>query len=375
MIFKKLLITIFLANTFLAEASKQWTIEQANRWYARQPFLMGCNFIPSTAINQIEMWQETTWDPKTIDKELKWASEIGFNTIRVYLNNLVFESEGNKFLDRIDSFLSIATKYRIKTMFVFWDDCHWAEPSLGKQPDPVKGVHNSGWKQSPGYYILKAHAEGYLDPAIIKEYEKYIKTVLKRFKKDGRVLAWDLYNEVGQGQNKDNGVKLLRLTWDWAWAIRPAQPLTSCIFGSESNIAKKINTNNSDVYSYHFYAPDTKAMEFVQRARKESKGRPVFCTEYMARPQKNTFEECLPVFKKEHIANWCWGLVEGKTGTIWPWSSRTLVAGAISPIPTVNPDSVPDEPELWFHDILRRDGTPYILSEINFLKNFNKNYE
>lgn len=40
-------------------------------WY------FGANFIPSTAINQLEMWQKETFDPTTIDRELGFARKIG----------------------------------------------------------------------------------------------------------------------------------------------------------------------------------------------------------------------------------------------------------------------------------------------------------
>lgn len=369
----RFLLLIFSILSFsVLNGSNRWTVEQANEWYATQPFLMGCNYIPSTAINQLEMWQESTWDPITIDRELGWASKIGFNTVRVFLHNLLFEDDKDQFLQRIDDFLAIATKHGIKTMFVFWDDCHWAEPKLGKQPEPIKGVHNSGWKQSPGYFILKAHAEGYLDPSVINEYELYVKTVLRKFKNDDRVLAWDLYNEIGQGRNGDNGVKLLLLTWKWAWEVRPSQPLTACTLGSISKIGININMANSDVYSYHSYLDATKISEEIRKIRIESEGRPIFCTEYLARNQNSTFEGCLPIFKKENIANWCWGLVDGKTGTKWDWNSRKLIAGASSPIPTYDPDSVLDEPKLWFHDVLRKDGTPFNQAEVTFIKNMRK---
>ena len=58
-----------------------WSKEKADAWYASQPWLSGCNYQPCTAINQIEMWQAETFDAKTIDKEMGWAEDLGFNTI------------------------------------------------------------------------------------------------------------------------------------------------------------------------------------------------------------------------------------------------------------------------------------------------------
>jgi hypothetical protein len=50
-----------------------WTKEQAHEWYKQWGWLRGCDFIPSTAVNQLEMWQADTFDPSTIDRELGWA--------------------------------------------------------------------------------------------------------------------------------------------------------------------------------------------------------------------------------------------------------------------------------------------------------------
>ena len=70
---------------------ERWSEAQANAWYARQPWPVGADFLPSTAINELEMWQADTFDPTTIDRELGWAEGIGMNTMRVFLHNLLWE--------------------------------------------------------------------------------------------------------------------------------------------------------------------------------------------------------------------------------------------------------------------------------------------
>ena len=345
----------------------QWTVEQANTWYAKQPWLVGCNFLPSTAINQIEMWQAESWDPETINRELGWAQELGFNTIRVYLHDLVYYYEKEGFLRRMDIFLDICQKRCIRPIFVFFDDCHWAGPRMGKQPDPIPGVHNSGWKQSPGWRITKAYENGTIDPVEKRRLENYIKGVLTHFKEDARILGWDLYNEPGQAKN--TSTKLLCDTWQWAWEVRSSQPLTACVAGAIDNSAKKINAANSDIYSFHTYDNPDQFKRAVEHAMRQANGRPVFCTEYMARNKGNTFELCMPLFKKYKIACLNWGLVDGKSGTKWPWSSRKVPgAGDVAPMPTRDPNTVTGEPELWFHDILRKDGTAYKQTEVDFIK-------
>ena len=71
----------------LAQGGSRWSEARANEWYAKQPWLVGSNFIPSDAINELEMFQATTFNPALIDKELGMAESIGMNTMRVFLQD------------------------------------------------------------------------------------------------------------------------------------------------------------------------------------------------------------------------------------------------------------------------------------------------
>ncbi len=149
---------------------------------------MGANFNPSSSINQLEFWQEDTFDPETIDRELKWSADLGMNLHRVYLHNLLWKQDSIGFLNRLENYLGLAQKHKIKTMFVLLDDVWHPIPKLGVQPEPVPHVHNSGWVQSPGAEILG-------DTTRHHELESYIKGVVGHFADDNRVLVWDVYNE------------------------------------------------------------------------------------------------------------------------------------------------------------------------------------
>ena len=133
-------------------AQGQWTAAKANEWYGRQPWLVGCNFLPSTAVNDVEMWQKDTFDPATIDRELGWAKQLGFNSIRVFLNFVVWQDDAAGLKQRFDQFLGIAQKHGLLVMPILFDDCNFADRQArsGKQPDPEPGVHNSQWVSSPG---------------------------------------------------------------------------------------------------------------------------------------------------------------------------------------------------------------------------------
>lgn len=338
-------VFVLLAAVSVSFAQKIWTAAQANEWSKNQPWLVGCNFIPSTAVNELEMWQKETWDPKTIDRELGWAQGLGFNVIRVYLHNIVWEQDRSGFIPRIEEFLKIADKHKIKVVFVLFDDCWNPNPKPGKQPDPIAGVHNSGWMRAPGPAIVG-------DPTKWEMPELYTKDVLLQFKNDKRILMWDLYNEPGNEGMTDITYPFLQKVFEWAWSIRPSQPLTSAPWNHEEKFKRysEYQFANSDVITFHNYN-DAKNLEAEIKDLKKF-GRPIICSEYMARTNKSTFVDNLPVLKANHVGAINWGLVSGKTNTIFPWGSK---AGST-------------EPAIWFHDIFRQNGTPFDEKEVAFIK-------
>ena len=327
-------------------SSPRWSAEQANKWYAEQGWIVGCNFTPSTAINQIEMWQEQAFDPKTIDTELGWAEDIGFNAVRVYLHYLVWARNPTKMKERMDKFLDIADSHDIKVMFVLFDDCWNPDPTLGKQPEPKPGIHNSGWVQCPGGKMQNR------DKALYPVLEAYTKDLLISFDRDKRILAWDLYNEPGNNEYFDLSLPLLKNVFLWAREANPSQPITTGLWGWDDEFDKlrEVTLENSDIVTFHHYGKAGHLKEKIEEFK--AYGRPLLCTEYVARTRGCTFESHMPVFKKENIGCFNWGLVSGKTQTIFQWDT---------------PGKLP-EPDVWFHDIFRKDGTPFGPEEIKFIK-------
>jgi endo-1,4-beta-mannosidase len=327
---------------------RNWSIEKANEWYQQQPWLLGCNFVPSTAINQIEMWQASTFDLETIDRELGWAAAIGFNTMRVFLHDLVWQTDAEGFKRRINQYLEIAARHGIQTMFVFFDDCWNTEPRVGKQPEPVLGIHNSGWVQSPG--VKKV-----IEPLAWPDLESYVKDILNTFAVDPRIVIWDLYNEPGGGNTRllEKSLGLLQAVFHWARMINPSQPLTSGIWFDNQPITD-FQLEASDIVTFHHYADVSSLRDYIQRLAVF--GRPLICTEYMARSKGSRFATHLPLFEQEHIGCYNWGLVSGKTQTIYPWES---LPGTSEPIE-------------WFHDVLRRNGQPFDPEEANLIKQLSK---
>ena len=362
---KPLYATLFAATALAAapaDARTRWTEAQANSWYGRQPWLVGSNYAPATAINQLEMWQAETWDPKRIDYELGLAHGIGMNTMRVFLHDQLWTQDPESFKRRIGEFLTIAQRHGIKPLFVLFDSCWDPDPKLGPQHPPIPGVHNSGWVQGPGLPGLR-------DRSRYPGYKAYVQGVVGAFAKDDRVLGWDLWNEPDNGADQYKGQEgkeplvraLLTQVFDWARDVDPTQPVTSGVWwhddwtptGGKLTSMEKLQLGESDVITFHDYSwPET----FERRVRQLLPyNRPILCTEYMARGNGSTFDGSLPIGKRYNVAMINWGFVDGKTQTRLPWDSWQK-------------PYVLSEPTIWFHEVFRNDGTPYRQAETDLIR-------
>jgi hypothetical protein len=344
----------------------QWTSDKAFEWYSNEDWPIGANFLPSSAINQLEMFQNETFDKQTITKELRMANSLGFNSMRVYLHDLLWNIK-DEFLSNFEEFLEICDELNIKPIIVLFDDCHRSDPKLGKQFLPVRGIHNSGWSQSPGHKIVKAIHNG--DKTDLPRLKRFTQEILDLYKKDKRILLWDIYNEPGQFGIGEESFNFLKLVWDWAHEVRPQQPLTSCMHGSIGENIIALNKEKSDIITFHAYE-STKLQKIIDELLELK--RPIICTEYMAREFGTTFDFCLPIFKKNNIGCFNWGFVAGKSQTHFGWDTiLKLKEGVKNKDFILDTENIP-EPEIWFHDIFRKDGSAFDEIEVGFIKNFLK---
>lgn len=344
-----------------------WTKEQANYWYSKQPWFVGANFLPSNAINQLEMWQAETFDTVTISRELKWAAEIGMNTMRVFLHDLAYKQDPQGFKKRIEVFLRISNRYNIKPLFVLFDSCWDPFPHIGKQHEPAPFLHNSGWVQGPGADALK-------DTKQHSRLKKYVTDIVTTFNKDKRIMGWDVWNEPDNINRNSywrfepyNKVELVHALLEdvffWTRAANPEQPITAGLWlgtwSSHDSLRpiEKLMIEQSDIISFHNYGKQEDFERCINWLEKYE--RPIICTEYMSRGNGSFFETSLPVAKKYKVAAFNWGLVSGKSQTIYPWDSWLKKYYA--------------KPDLWFHDIFYSDGSPYLQSEVVLIKSLTKN--
>ena len=353
-------LTMFAADATSQERGR-WSEQKANEWYSAQPWLVGANYIPSNAINELVMFQKATFDSQINDHELGLAESVGMNTVRVFLQDQLWKQDPEGFRKRLDMFLAIAAKHHIRPLLVLFDSCWENNPHLGPQHPPIPGVHNSGWVQSPG-------KERLLDRSVEPELKAYVTGVIRAFADDQRILGWDIWNEPdnkGGDRVDDLPAKVARVdellpkAFAWARSANPSQPLTSAVWdGDWSNADKestttKIQLAQSDVITFHDYSwPE----EFESRIHElQPLRRPIICTEYMARGAGSTFDGSLPIAKKYHVAAFNWGLVAGQTQTYLPWDSW------------VRPYTL-SQPIVWFHEVFRNDGSPYRQHEVDLIR-------
>ena len=353
----------FLHSGPLFAQISRWNGEKAKTWYDQQPWLVGSNYIPEDAINELEMWQAQSFDAAQIDKELGWAEGLGMNTMRVFLHDLLWQQDAVGFKKRIDQFLEISSRHHIKPLFVLFDSCWDPHPKLGLQHPPIPGVHNSGWVQSPGATALT-------DSAQEERLKAYVVGVVSAFANDSRILGWDVWNEpsnTNEGSysrqepaNKQQLVEvMLPKVFSWARAAHPSQPLTSGVWdidfenGKPTTKTQQTQLEESDIITFHNYGwPESFEREvlFLQKLN-----RPVICTEYMARGAGSTFDTILPLAKKYKVAAINWGFVAGKTQTYYPWDSWRH-------------PYILDQPTVWFHEVFHPDGKPYRDAEVKLIR-------
>lgn len=350
-----------LAPRAVAAPPGRWSNDRAHRWFRAQGWLVGANYITSNAINQLEMFQSNTFDPLRIDNELGVARSMGLNTVRVFLHDQLWTQDRVGFHKRLGQFVDIAAKHGIRPLLVLFDSCWDPWPRSGPQRAPTRGVHNSGWVQSPG-------AERLDDRRYRQVLQEYVIQVLTQFRNDERVLGWDMWNEpdnpaavykkVERDDKPELVADLLPQVFSWARKVDPVQPLTTGVWEGEWGDASRrsdmagIQLELADVLSFHSYDNP----EGFERRIEELQpwGRPMMCTEYLARTEGSTIEGVLPVAKRRQVGAYTWGLVAGKTQTFLPWDSWDK--------PYLDP------PKEWFHDLVFADGRPYRPPEINTLR-------
>jgi hypothetical protein len=347
-----------------------WSKEKAWEWYDSIPWIRGCNFMSSDCANRIDQWQALGFEGRlaTADRELALAASIGFNSIRLILEFIVWDQEHDGFMERFDRYLSTAYKYNIRSMIVFGNDCmppkdeNYRPPRLGKQH--YDWGYHGGRKHSPhaqhnkmGYSLLD-------EPELAERHYKMVREIMEKYKHDPRILIWDLYNEPGHSRREQVTMPHLQKFFEIAREVAPDQPITTGlwrgILSDKLSPLDELIVWNSDVISYHSYGSYQDNILIIKKLKQY--GRPIINTEWLARMTHNTVQEMFPLFYLEKIGCYNWGFVVGLYQTYEPWNNiwQLYDEGKANHVDFTK----------WLHDLFRPNLRPYDPKEIEIIKRF-----
>ncbi len=348
----------------------KWTKERAWEWYNNRPWIRGCNYMSADCANRIDQWQSYGFEERleTTEKELALMAELGYNSVRLILEFIVWDEEHDSFLERFERYISLCSKYGISCMIVLANDCMRPKGlevnSLGEQK--VDWGYHGGRKMSQhgklsgmGHHVLD-------EPDKAPRYFEMVREIVERYKDDERIIMWNIYNEVGNSHRWQVSMPNLKKIFEIVREIDPIQPLTCETFSlGEGEIediteVEKYALEQSDIISYHNYGTYDINIRIIKKLKRY--GRPVLCTEWLARCLDNNIQEMFPLFYLEKIGCYNWGFVAGKYQTYEPWNS-------VWENYDENPDLKWDFTK-WFHDLYRPNHRPYDPKEIEIIKRY-----
>ena len=360
-----------------AERTGPWSKEKAWAWYNAQPWMRGCNYMPASAANRVDQWQELGSEErfKEVDRELALAASIGFNTLRILVEEQgfgVWYHDHDGFMTRFDRMLSIMERHGIRAIVVLGNDCSrpkelWKLPAPGPQPCDW-GYHGGRKLSQHGSFPGAIGYTSLDDPELNPKFFQMCEELLMKYRDDDRIAFWNLWNEPGNnGRGKITAPHLQKL-FELGWRIDPKQPLAADLWGGaygaadDKNEAQKVAGACSDIVSYHSYRPLASQVELVKRL-KTLYGRPMVNTEWLARILGCEVFDCYPFFAQNRIGCMCWGFVAGKYQTYEPWEGmwREVERGGGQHY----------DLSKWFHDLFRPSLRPYDPKEVDVIKNVN----
>lgn len=357
---------------------ERWTAEQAWEWYHSKPWITGFNFIPKDSISGIELFQEWGHEEAmaAAEKEIELAESLGFNSVRMMLPFYIWRVQHDAFMDHLEELLCMLDRHHITLMPILFNDCSvpkskYREPDLGKQPDPVPGYFGGSpvtpfdddtqLGDSTGWNIDD-------DPEMKPVIEKYVKELGTKYGKDPRIIVWNIWNEPGNSGRLSKSLPMMENVFAWMRSCDPDQPLAADVWGAgadhpygwlkDPHIYAEIEHRAlelSDVISFHFYGDYSHAKMYLDCLKQYN--RPLFNTEWMHRPYRSLIETHMPLWKKEDVASYFFGFVNGKSQFNYVWEF-------IKNLPDI-------DTRLWMHDIFHSDFTPYDPDEIEVIKKLN----
>ncbi len=365
-------LSVFGART------EPWSKEKAWAWYNAQPWIRGCNYMPASAANRVDQWQQLGKEERfaEVEREFALAQKVGLNAMRILVEQQgfgVWLAEHDGFMANFERYLQLMQKYGLRAIVVLGNDCSrpkelWKLPTPGPQAYDI-GYHggrrvtqHGSNPKAVGYTVLD-------DPQLRPKFYAMCEELLTKYRDDDRILFWNLWNEPGNNNRNDRTMKDLRELFERAWKIDPKQPLAADLWtvygnpkGEGRHPVEKLAGELSDIISFHCYA-DYRTQQRTIKALRARWGRPMVNTEWLARINGDELRTSYPVFAQENVGSTCWGFVNGKYQTHEPyepmWKTQFEYRNPNQPVTK------------WFHDLFRPSHHPYDPEEINILMNLN----
>jgi hypothetical protein len=175
---------------------------------------------------------------------------------------------------------------------------------------------------------------------------------MKQFKRDSRVLYWDLYNTAGNSELWEVTLPLMDQTFQWARDVNPEQPLAVAAWTKFGSAMSARMLERSDLVSFQSFDNEQQVAAIIELLQRYK--RPMICSDWLLRQQDNRFDNILPLFAVHRVGWFNHGLANGKTQA---WIQQKLYRSK-------------RDPELWQHDVLKADGTAYNAKEVELIQNF-----
>lgn len=352
---------------------QQWTTEQANEWYAKQPWIRGYNGYPSNCVNRIAMWQSFQHEEvfRQIESEFRLAKETGFNAVRAIIQFEVWYYEHDSFMNHLEEYFTLADRYGLRVMLTLGNDCTVPKALMA----PIRfGEQHVDWGYHSG--ISRGPHSKYVEPGYmmadetqyLPEYYKMVDEIAAKYAKDSRLLIWDVWNEIGNGRRDGMSLPYMEKFFEIIRSHDPIQPLTADCWRYDPDTLEPLYASQkralelSDVITFHCYANFQTMVRLIEKLKNDYK-RPLICNEWLNRITHNNVDEIFPLLYLENVGSFHWGLIQGYSQTYEPWG---IYNDDIS-----NPDYYgPNDYTLYQHDLYRFNGRPYIAREIQIIKQF-----
>ena len=351
---------------------EKWSKERAWEWYNSRPWIRGCNYMSADCVNRIDQWQALHFEEriKTTEEELKVMRELGFNSVRLILEYVVWEKEHDSFLERFERYISLLDEYGISAMIVLANDCMppktelWRMPDIGEQHYDW-GYHGGRKHSQHGSHSCPAPHYYFDDPILTEKYFEMVREIVTLYKDDSRILMWDLFNEPGNSNRSGITLPFLERMVKEVRAINPSQPLTIAAWCCDKNFEFSMPEDifaleNSDIITYHNYCPWQEHIRVIKYLKQF--GRPLINTEWLARCTGNTVFDNFPLFYLENIGCYNWGFVAGKYQT---YEAHNSLWDRYYSDKSADIDLTK-----WFHDLYRPSYRPYDPKETELIKKF-----